>query len=52
MHAPPHKRLFLVFCSFLLVFLLLEPSKAKEEEKTYSLSLVKTADVDRDIVQV
>ncbi len=45
-------RLTWVFCILLLVFFLFKPTEAKEEEKTYSISLVKTADVDKDVVEV
>lgn len=36
------------FCTFLLVFFCLKPSQAREDQKTYFISLVKTAEIEVD----
>lgn len=41
-----------VFFSLLLAVWCLKPSQAQEEEKTYSISLVKTAEIAQDIYEV
>ena len=43
---------FKIICILFLAFFLFKPTEAKEEEKTYSISLVKTADVGKEIVEV
>jgi LysM repeat protein len=52
MKSQRSKRLIRVFCILLLAFFFFKPTEAKEKEKTYSISLVKTADVDKNIVEV
>lgn len=42
--------LFLIFCIFLLVFFWFKPSQAEQDEKTYTISLVKTAEKQQDNV--
>jgi LysM repeat protein len=41
-----------IFCIFFLAFFFFKATEAKEKEKTYSISLVKTADADKEIVEV
>ena len=51
---PSHifKHLTWGFCAFLLVFFCLKPSQAQEEQKTYAISLVKTAEMGKEIYEV
>ncbi|MCP4665629.1 MAG: LysM peptidoglycan-binding domain-containing protein [Deltaproteobacteria bacterium] len=52
MKSRAFNRLSPVFCILLLVFFFFKPIEAKEEEKTYSISLVKTADMGKEVVEV
>jgi LysM repeat protein len=51
-HSYIFKHIIWGFCTFLLIFFCLERSKAQEEQKTYAISLVKTAEMSKEVYEV